>query len=236
MSHWGKNIASNIVEVETNKNNYECISRFKINNYNGPMNEDILSIIYGTLLGDGYAEKRKGGKGTRICFYQEGSHKDYLLYLHRLVSNLGYCNTNKPVIQKRLGRNGKVREILRFTTWTYTKLNSIYLEWYDLDNKKRVPISIYKYLTPLALAIWIMDDGGKVGSGLKLSTNGLKLDDVKYLQKVLENKYELKSSIQKTGAVNQYCLYIWKESIPKLQKIVKPYIIKSMQYKLIYNE
>jgi hypothetical protein len=45
----------------------------------GPHNKDILSIISGSLLGDGHAERRIQGKGTRITFYQEGSHVSYLL-------------------------------------------------------------------------------------------------------------------------------------------------------------
>jgi hypothetical protein len=45
----------------------------------GPHNFDILSIIFGSLLGDGHAEKRLKGNGTRISFYQEGSHLTYLI-------------------------------------------------------------------------------------------------------------------------------------------------------------
>jgi ubiquinol-cytochrome c reductase cytochrome b subunit len=45
----------------------------------GPHNLDILSIIYGSLLGDGHAEFRKQGKGTRISFMQEFPHLHYLL-------------------------------------------------------------------------------------------------------------------------------------------------------------
>jgi len=44
----------------------------------GPHNIDILSIIFGSLLGDAYAEYRKQGKGTRISFMQEASHLTYL--------------------------------------------------------------------------------------------------------------------------------------------------------------
>jgi LAGLIDADG DNA endonuclease family len=45
----------------------------------GPHNFEILSIIFGSLLGDAYAERRVTGNGTRISFYQEGSHLSYLL-------------------------------------------------------------------------------------------------------------------------------------------------------------
>ena len=65
----------------------------------GPHNLDILCLIFGSLLGDAHAEYR--GKGTRICFYQESKHSAYLMWLHNLISNLGYCNPIEPKIQKR---------------------------------------------------------------------------------------------------------------------------------------
>jgi ubiquinol-cytochrome c reductase cytochrome b subunit len=36
----------------------------------GPHNKDVLSIIFGSLLGDAHAEKRVMGTGTIISFYQ----------------------------------------------------------------------------------------------------------------------------------------------------------------------
>jgi hypothetical protein len=45
----------------------------------GPHNFEILSIIFGTLLGDGHAEHRSKGNGTRINFYQEAIHNSYLI-------------------------------------------------------------------------------------------------------------------------------------------------------------
>jgi ubiquinol-cytochrome c reductase cytochrome b subunit len=71
-----------------------------------------------------------------------------------------------------------------------------------------VPLITNEYLTPLSLAIWIMDDGGKVGSGLKLSTNSFAYSDCLFLTKLLFDKFNLKSSIQSTGVKNQYNIYI----------------------------
>jgi hypothetical protein len=45
----------------------------------GPHDKRILEIIFGSLLGDGHAEYRSKGKGTRITFFQEGIHVSYLL-------------------------------------------------------------------------------------------------------------------------------------------------------------
>ena len=117
----------------------------------GPHNKDLLSIIVGSLLGDAHAEKRAGGLGTRIIFYQEAVHVEYLYYLHKLFSNLGYCNPKIPVVTSRLGFKGKLRKIVRFRTWTYTSFNWIQELWYQ-NNIKQVPGNIAEYLTPLALA------------------------------------------------------------------------------------
>lgn len=82
----------------------------------GPHNHVVLSILFGSLLGDGHGERRKQGNGTRFTFYQEGFHVSYLLWLHNLLLNLGYCSPNIPNIQTRLGEKGTVRKIIRFRT------------------------------------------------------------------------------------------------------------------------
>lgn len=264
----------------------------------GPHNFYILSIIFGSLLGDAHAERRRIGYGTRISFYQESSHLTYLIWLHQLVSSLGYCSPNLPKAETRLGKKGLVRKTVRFCTWTYSSLNWIHELWYkrlpfhvpvdqgypsiyissgERENKnsnplknladftknpsqpiasfklkelplslqggvekstaakfvKVIPKNIDYYLTPLALAIWIMDDGGKLGKGLKLSTNSYSYEDCLYLVEVLFIKFKLKATIQSTGITNQYVIYIWKESMSDLREIVLPFIHPSMKYKLI---
>ena len=90
---------------------------------------------------------------------------------------LGYCNPVVPKIQTRLSKNGVLRYVIRFHTYTYTSLNIIYNEWY-VNGVKQVPQNIAEYLTPLALAIWIMDDGARIRYGLKLCTTHSNLQIV----------------------------------------------------------
>jgi ubiquinol-cytochrome c reductase cytochrome b subunit len=82
----------------------------------GPHNMDIISIIFGSLLGDAHAEKRLLGIGTRIRFFQEDTHVKYILHIHKIFADLGYCNHKIPIIKTRLGSKGKVRKIIRFST------------------------------------------------------------------------------------------------------------------------
>jgi ubiquinol-cytochrome c reductase cytochrome b subunit len=202
----------------------------------GPHDFFILSLIFGSLLGDGYAEKH--GNGTRIQFSQEGSHSQYLLWLYSIIANRGYTSNITPKLQTRLGKYGKLRHIIRFKTYTFTSFNWIHDCWYKFyDNKyiKILPSStdLDMFLSPLALAIWIMDDGGRVSSGLKLATNHFLLSEVQILSSFLNNKYDLATTIQSTSTPNKFIIYVPKKKIEKLNEIVKPYIHPSMKYKLI---
>jgi len=213
-------------------NNQSKINKLKSIYKIGPHNKDIISIIFGSLLGDGYGEKRLLGVGTRFNFYQEASHVNYLIFLHKLLSELGYCNSKLPIIITRLGNKGKIKKVAKFSTWTYSSFNWIYELWYD-KKIKHVPKCIDQYLTPLALAIWIMDNGVKINKSLKLCTNSFSYNDYLLLIKALNNNFNIKASIQSTGTKDQYLIYIWKESMTDLINIVSPYIIPEMKYKLI---
>ena len=211
--------------------NVTKLNRIKALQRIGPHNIIIYNIIYGTLLGFGHAERRIKGNGARINFYQEGSHSTYLLWLHRLINDLGYCSSQIPSTQTRLGKKGIVIKIIRFKTWTYSSFNWIYEQWY-INGVKIVPSNIGEYLNPLALSIWIMDDGCKMGSGLKLATNSFSYSDCLKLVKVLNDNFNLKASVQKADIENQFVIYIWKDSMPLLREIVKPYVHSSMKYKI----
>ena len=182
-----------------------------------------------------WLELRPTGNGTRISFYQEAKHSEYLLWLHNLVAVLGYCNPVVPKIQTHPQHScvvgGVLRYVIRFHTYTYTSLNIIYNEWY-VNGVKQVPQNIAEYLTPLALAIWIMDDGARLRYGLKLCTNSFQFTDCTRLTEVLHDLYGIKSSVQSAGVENQYCIHIWSESRLIVRKLVRPYIVSSRLYKL----
>lgn len=200
----------------------------------GPHDMTILSILIGSLLGDASAEKH--GEGTRFCFQQEHSNNAYLLWFHSYVANLGYCNSESPKILSRIAKGGKKRELSRFKTFTYTSFNwvldAFYINEVGRPRIKIIPAIVEQYLTPLALAVWIMDDGGSVSYGLKIATNSFKLEEVQLLCDILNRKYGLGARPQSAGVVNQHILYIPSASMPVLAKIVKPHMHPSMYYKL----
>jgi hypothetical protein len=53
-----------------------------------------------------------------------------------------------------------------------------------------------------------MDDGRKLGQGLKLSTNSFSFSDCNFLVKVLFENFNIKASVQSAGSFNQFHIYI----------------------------
>ena len=143
--------------------------------------------------------------------------------------------------------------------WVYNKLNYNFVllenqpfksKWIASELLKISSKNIDKYLSPLALAIWCAgsaqlvakrkritfyegeDDGGISSSGIKLSTNNFTKLEVQKLSLLLNNKYNLMSTVISAGHVYQYVIYIPKRSIKLLSEIVKDYMHPSMMYKL----
>lgn len=201
----------------------------------GPHNYDILSILIGSLLGDGSMEKSVNG--SRFVFYQAKVNEEYLLCLHNIISKLGYAKKEKPKLYSRKGSTlvgiDEIRYYIRFRTFTYSSFDWIYDSFYPKGTRKVVPNFIDLYLSPLALAIWMMDDGTSFkNKGFKFSTNSFTLKEIQYLALILKNKYNLDSSIHKSGLINQYNIYLPKSSFKDLIKIVHPHFHPSMYYKI----
>lgn len=96
-----------------------------------------------------------------------------------------------------------------------------------------MPLNIHNYLTPTALAYWVMWGGSKVSSGdIKLSTDSFTYLELELLCSVLKRNFDLNSSIQSAGCTNQFIIYIKADSMNKLNKIIQPYLVESMKRKL----
>lgn len=71
----------------------------------GPHNIDILSMIYGSLLGDSYAS-RVNNRSTTIVLQQENSNIQYLEWFYKILVEAGYCKTYLPTKESRIGPKG----------------------------------------------------------------------------------------------------------------------------------
>jgi hypothetical protein len=204
-------------------------------NWVGPHNIDIISMIIGSTLGDTHLEKRKNGIGTRIILEQSSDNVEYLMWFHNYLASRGYCNITKPKLQTRIRQKGKVYFHYRINSFTFTSFNQIHEMFYKLiDNKykKIVPLNIEEYLTPLALAIWFMDDGSTLNKGARIATNCFTLEEVNFLCNVLKSRYNIIATPNKSGKEKGYIIYIHVNSMKLFTSIVKPHLLPSMFYKL----
>ncbi len=194
----------------------------------GPHNEDIISVLVGSLLGDANAERSMNG-GVRFKFRQSIKHKDYLFWLYKFFMDRGYSSNNLPLCYTQK-YGDKLYIAYSFNTYYYTSFMWLYKLFYNNKKKKVIPKNISDYLTPLALAVWIMDDGTWKPGGVRIATNWFTLKEVELLKLALENKFNLKCSLHKNN--KHYQIYIKQESMALLKILILPYMHTSMYYKL----
>jgi hypothetical protein len=85
----------------------------------GPHNLDIISTIYGLLLGDGYANNRSG-EGVRIAIKQSEIHKEYLFFLYNFFLDRGYSSKLQPrKYLRRIKGKDKIYYGYEFNTFTF---------------------------------------------------------------------------------------------------------------------
>ena len=173
----------------------------------------------GTLLGDGCLLWTTRGYCLRI--HHGIRQKNYVDWKYQIMKSL----VNTP---PKFDGNGY---------YFRTVSNPIFIEYRKMfyeGKQKKVPENIRNLLTPLGLAVWVMDDGSRDRGCVRISTHGFTYSDQAKLQKALKSKFGIKCSVQK--AKDKFWLWIKSESIPKLVKLVLPYFISNLLYKLPRND
>jgi hypothetical protein len=74
----------------------------------GPHEEDVISVIVGSLLGDAYANRRSV-EGTRLCYRQSIVHKDYLFWLYDFFYSRGYTMNSGPQLSYKDSKGKKIK-------------------------------------------------------------------------------------------------------------------------------
>lgn len=199
----------------------------------GPHNNDFLSFLIGSLLGDCHLEKRTEGCGTRIIFEQCQQNMEYLYWYHKYLVNRGYCPDKKPYFRRKIGQGNKVFYSYRINSYTFSSFNWLHDLFYP-NKIKCVPKNqeIWNLFTPLSLAIWYMDDGSRTKSGAKFATNNFEWSDIEFLCNMLKSKFKLETSIHSSGPNKGFTIYIKSESWPHFKTLIEPHVHPCMKYKL----
>lgn len=195
------------------------------------------SLIIGSLLGDGTMRLGKGAIHANYKVEHGLAQKDYVSWKYKILKNLVFT---EPKLSFRYKSSGeKYKKSWWFRTIRHPFLTKIYKVFYEGNEykcgRKIVPKSIGKSLNPMALAVWIMDDGCYSRQKIDISTYAFRLSEIELLGRVLKNKFGIRTKFFKDRDKG-YRMYFNIQETKNLIKIIYPYIIDSMRYKIgFYN-
>lgn len=189
-------------------------------------------ILFGTMLGDGHLETKNQGRTYRLKIEHSLRQKEYVNWLYRKFDD--WVLTAPAVRSRAVTFRGltKTYERVGFATLSSGRLRFFAQQFYQ-QGKKVVPKTIHRWLTPLAMAVWYMDDGSiksKQHRTIFLNTQGFVETDIRRLQTALEKKYGIKTIIRKQKDGGQ--IYFLSETVEIFLKLIEPFVIPSMRYKL----
>jgi len=204
----------------------------------------IFDMILGSMLGDGHITKPCGKNIHPVMgFTQCGSkEKDYIEMKHKLCSSLynvnkirkGHYDTLRfDFSTKRDNENNLVAKIIELTRYE--------------DNCRKIPD--IKYITPVVLLFWYLDDGSltigtqkrpngrkpSVYRKLRIALKSFKDEDIEIFIKKLNKKFGLSfKSFKENGKIVSIGISNNIEEIVKFLNIIYPYkdiVPKCMHYK-----
>lgn len=180
-------------------------------------------VLIGHLIGDGNLTLQNTNAWGKM--EQSVVQKEYFMWKFEIFGNL---------------TNGKISYTDRFSEWrqknyqsmvTYLPTHPLLTELYHklyFNGKKELRKEFLKDFGDVSLATLFMDDGYKYNRGYAICTNCFDDESLLEFKNLLYYKFGMESSHN-----SERVTYILKkESRDKFKKIVEPYIIPSMRYKL----
>ena len=186
-------------------------------------------------MGDGnLSPNRRGRSGTR---FRLGHGAKQSAYLDWKASLLGNIECSRTV-------NAKGAVFADFTP--LPELSELHDAVYFGDGKKHLSWEYLKSLTPLALAIWYMDDGSftlrskglqertQGGSGrIEVCVEAMSPGSRERLAQYLRDTHGVNVRLRTAGTAQQAVLVFSTAGTERFQKLIAPYVHPSMDYKLL---
>jgi recombination protein RecA len=195
-----------------------------------------VQVILGALMGDGNLSRpvRKDDRSARFRMGHGARQATYLGWKVSLLENIPHSMTS----------NAKGAVFADFTP--LPELDELREIVYFGDGKKHLSWDYLKSLTPLALAVWYMDDGcftvrskgvqertmGGTGR-IEICVEAMSPGSRERLIQYLRDSHGLDVKLTSRGARKVNVLQFTTAASEKFQKLVAPYIHPSMEYKLL---
>jgi recombination protein RecA len=191
-------------------------------------------VVLGSVMGDGNLSPSRNGVGTRFRLGHGPKQVDYLDWKASLFANV------------KQSRSVRADGSVHLDLTPLPELAELREAIYFGDGKKHLTEDFLKSLTPLALAIWYMDDGcftvrskGKQartegGSGrIEICVDAMSEGTRWRLVDYLCDTHGLEVKLIVRGKRQQQVLQFTTAASGRFQELVAPYIHPSMAYKLL---
>jgi recombination protein RecA len=192
-------------------------------------------VVLGGLMGDAnLSPNLRGRHGVRFRLGHGAKQVDYLDWKTSLLGNIAHSRRT----------NARGAAFVDFSP--LAELGELQQVVYFGDGKKHLTWDYLKALTPLALAIWYMDDAcftvrskglqerttggsGRVEIGVEAMSPGSRDRLVDHLT----GSYGLDCKLTERGAAKKAVLQFTTAASARLQELIAPYVHPSMDYKLL---
>lgn len=194
------------------------------------ISDPLFEICIGVSLGDASIQRNTSKKieKYRLKFLQSAKHEKYIFHLHEIFQD--YV-VSKPYFNEQ-------RNTFSFQTLFHSDFKKLADVFLDKNNKKIISDFFTNYsISPISLAYWFMDDGGLLSynkdyirKGLVFNTQGFSFNEVSILSENLNTTYNLETWVKVNK--NKPVLAVSGKKYTEIKKLISPYIIESMRYKL----
>lgn len=188
-------------------------------------------IVIGMVLGDSFLQAT-GKRNARLRLEHSLKQKDYIFWKYNELKNM---MQSVPKLLRRFNPIWK-------KTYSYYRCQSLsspefgrLREQFYRDGRKMIPENIVSiFRSPWSLAVWYMDDGYLYhrDKSVYIYLYPYSDEEIMRLLAVLEVNFGLKPNI--LIKKSKYpCLYFNVAKTQKLISLIRPYIVPSMEYKLL---
>ena len=174
------------------------------------------AIVTGTLLGGGAMRCKTN---ALLEINHSVAQASYVDWKYRHLAE--YVST--PPKQ----RNGNgTRTAYRFVTRSDPVLTPYFRMFYG-SGRKEVP---ELRLSPLALAVWFMDDGGRSRNAVYLNTQQFDLHSQRRLLEVLSEQWGIAATLNRDKTYHRIRVSV--DGTVRLAQVIAPHVLPELRYKL----
>lgn len=191
-----------------------------------PINSIQKQFIVGTLLGDGCLYKDNINSNFKLSFGHQEKHSEYFHWKIAMMD---------PFINTWRTSESKNSVMLNTATICHQDFNKFGEMFYLKDRTKIVPDDLEKYLTPLSLAVWVMDDGNLNKVNMRIATMSFTKEDNEKLVRYLKSCFNINAKVMGFKYKNKqyWQITLNKNNTKLLSDIIRPHVAECMKYKLL---